>query len=75
VRRVPGGLVVLADLDAARVRVGLAHVHAVTAAMLRRSGVTGKPGAVATFPGLDSAVTWARQARAPTSPPRGERSC
>jgi hypothetical protein len=52
----------IADLDAARVRAGLAHVHAVTAAMLRRSGVTGKPGAVATFPGLDSAVTWARQA-------------
>ena len=31
------------------------------AAMLRRSGVTGKPGAVATFPDLDSAVSWARQ--------------
>jgi sulfate permease, SulP family len=51
----------LADLDTARVRVGLAHVHAVTARMLDRSGITGKPGAVATFPDLGSAVSWARQ--------------
>jgi SulP family sulfate permease len=51
----------LADLGAARVRVGLAHVHAVTARMLDRSGITGKPGAVATFPDLGSAVSWARQ--------------
>ena len=51
----------LADLDAARVRAGLAHVHAVTARMLDRSGITGKPGAVATFPDLGSAVSWARQ--------------
>jgi high affinity sulfate transporter 1 len=61
----------IADLDVARVRVGLAHVHAVTAAMLRRSGVTGKPGAVATFPDLDSAVSWARPgARGDVTPSR-----
>jgi SulP family sulfate permease len=49
----------------------LAHVHAVTAAMLRRSGVTGKPGPVATFPDLDSAVSWARQgARGDVTPAR-----
>ena len=55
-------LVPLFALDRVKqVRVGLAHVHAVTARMLDRSGITGKPGAVATFPDLGSAVSWARQ--------------
>jgi hypothetical protein len=34
-------------------------------------GVTGEPGAVATFPDLDSAVSWARQgARGDVTPAR-----
>ena len=40
-------------------RIGLAHVHATTAEMLRRSGILGKLGAGHTFPNLDTAVTWA----------------
>jgi sulfate permease, SulP family len=41
------------------VRVALAHVHATTADMIRRSAVDGKPGPDRIFPNLDTAVTWA----------------
>jgi SulP family sulfate permease len=48
------------DLTHRGIRVALAHVHATTADMIRRSASDGKPGPDRVFPNLDSAVAWAR---------------
>ena len=42
--------------------LGLAHVHATTEEMMRRTGILGKLGAGHIFPNLDTAVTWASTA-------------
>jgi SulP family sulfate permease len=52
----------IAELADHHVLVALAHVHATTADMIRRSATEGKPGADQTFPNLDSAVAWAGRA-------------
>jgi sulfate permease, SulP family len=51
---------VIAELSGARVRLGLAHLHADAADLLRRSGTFGQAGACQVFPNVDSAVDWAR---------------
>ena len=53
---------VIAELADHHVLVALAHVHATTADMIRRSATEGKPGADQIFPNLDSAVEWAGRA-------------
>jgi sulfate permease, SulP family len=55
------------ELNGLHVRIGLAHVHATTADMIRRSALDGQAGLPEMFPNLDSAVTWARSA--PPGPP------
>jgi MFS superfamily sulfate permease-like transporter len=50
------------ELGAQHVRVGLAHVHATAADMIRRSVLDERPGPVRMFPNLDSAVAWAAAA-------------
>ena len=50
----------IAELGHRDVRVALAHVHATTADMIRRSALKGKPGPDRIFPNLNSAVAWAR---------------
>jgi SulP family sulfate permease len=50
----------LEELALRHVRVGLAHVHATSAEMMRRSGILAKVGVDRSFPNLDSAVAWAR---------------
>ena len=52
----------LDELSHQHVRIGLAHVHATTEEMMRRSGILGKLGAGHIFPNLDTAVTWASTA-------------
>src|SRR6202050_4324223 len=52
----------IAELADHHVLVGLAHVHATTADMIRQSATEGKPGADQIFPNLDSAVAWAGRA-------------
>src|ERR1700728_1726941 len=52
----------IAELAGRHVLVALAHVHATTADMIRRSATEGKPGAEQIFPNLDSAVAWAGRA-------------
>ena len=52
----------LDELSHQHVRIGLAHVHATTEEMMRRSGILGKLGAGHIFPNLDTAVTWANTA-------------
>ena len=52
----------IAELADRHVLVALAHVHATTADMIRRSATEGKPGAEQIFPNLDSAVAWAGRA-------------
>jgi MFS superfamily sulfate permease-like transporter len=52
----------IAELADHHVLVALAHVHATTADMIRRSATEGKPGADQIFPNLDSAVAWAGRA-------------
>jgi hypothetical protein len=47
------------------VRLGLAHVHAPTEDMLRRSGLLEKLGADRIFPSMDVAVAWAGGVDAP----------
>ena len=52
----------LDDLAKRNVRLGLAHVHATSADMMRRSGLTVKIGNDRIFPNLGSAVAWVRSA-------------
>jgi sulfate permease, SulP family len=52
----------IAELADRHVLVALAHVHATTADMIRRSATEGKPGAEQIFPNLDSAVAWGGRA-------------
>jgi sulfate permease, SulP family len=49
----------LDQLGDQHVRVGLAHVHATTAEMMRRSGILEKVSSDRIFPNLETAVTWA----------------
>jgi SulP family sulfate permease len=49
----------IAELGHRDIRVALAHVHATTADMIRRSALKGKPGPERIFPNLNSAVAWA----------------
>jgi SulP family sulfate permease len=50
----------IAELGHRDIRVALAHVHATTADMIRRSALKGKPSPNRIFPNLNSAVAWAR---------------
>jgi sulfate permease, SulP family len=52
----------LDQLGDQHIRVGLAHVHATTAEMMRRSGILEKVGVGHIFPNLETAVTWASTA-------------
>jgi MFS superfamily sulfate permease-like transporter len=52
----------LDQLGERHVRIGLAHVHATTAEMMRRSGTLEKVGTDHIFPNLVTAVTWASTA-------------
>jgi MFS superfamily sulfate permease-like transporter len=51
---------IAAELKAERVRLGLAHLHASAADLLRRSGAIAEDGGCAVFPTLDAAVRWTR---------------
>ena len=51
---------IAADMAAAGVRFGLAHLHDRAARLLRRSGAIGDGAACRVFPTLDAAVRWAR---------------
>jgi sulfate permease, SulP family len=51
---------VAADLAAAGVRLGLAHLHVHAADLLRRAGADGPGAGFRAFPTLDAAVRWAR---------------
>jgi MFS superfamily sulfate permease-like transporter len=52
----------LEELGGRHVRIGLAHVHATTAEMMRRAGILDKVGTDHIFPNLEIAVTWASTA-------------
>jgi SulP family sulfate permease len=51
---------VAADMTRAGVRLGLAHLHARAADLLRRSGAGGPGAGFRVFPTVDAAVRWAR---------------
>ena len=52
----------LDELGGRHVRIGLAHVHATTAEMMRREGILDRVGTDHIFPNLEIAVTWASTA-------------
>ena len=52
----------LDELGGEHVRIGLAHVHATTAEMMRREGILDRVGTDHIFPNLEIAVTWASTA-------------
>ena len=52
-------LAVAAELRARHVRLGLAHLHAAAADVLRRAGESPEDAGWQAFPSLDAAVRWA----------------